>query len=64
LEPLKANEDDTNTAYERAVEVARGNAAEQVLRGGLDDERRHRNWRGRDTEWPKGRSSRSCRAST
>lgn len=45
LEALKANEDDTNIAYERAIEVASGNASvEPVLRAGLDDERRHRQW--------------------
>ena len=41
----KTNEDDTNTAYERAVNHgARPALAEDVLRRGLADERRHRAW--------------------
>ena len=45
LEALKSNEDDTNKAYERAVEMSRDQpSAEPVLRAGLEDERRHRAW--------------------
>jgi uncharacterized protein (TIGR02284 family) len=45
LEALKANEDDTNKAYERAVEMSGDNpSADEVLRRGLADERRHRAW--------------------
>ena len=42
---MKTNEDDTNTAYERALNHdARPAATEDVLRRGLADERRHRAW--------------------
>jgi rubrerythrin len=45
LEALKSNEDDTNKAYERAVEMSRDQPSGQpVLRAGLEDERRHRAW--------------------
>ena len=45
LEALKANEDDTNKAYERAVEMSGDRkSADEVLRRGLEDERRHRAW--------------------
>jgi hypothetical protein len=45
LVALKTNEDDTNTAYERAVNhEGRHASAEEVLRRGLADERRHRAW--------------------
>ena len=45
LQAMKTNEDDTNTAYERAVR--HDEASEEVretLRRGLADERRHRDW--------------------
>ncbi len=45
LMAMKTNEDDTNVAYERAV--ARRELPSHVLdllRGNLDDERRHRAW--------------------
>ena len=45
LRAMKSNEDDTNTAYERAV--ARDDLTADVidvLQNNLDDERRHRNW--------------------
>ena len=45
LRAMKSNEDDTNTAYERAV--AREEASPQVrevLQRNLEDERRHRSW--------------------
>lgn len=45
LRAMKSNEDDTNTAYDRAVKGAEGNpAAASALRAGLEDERRHRAW--------------------
>ena len=45
FEALKANEDDTNKAYERAVEMSGDQpSADEVLRRGLADERRHRAW--------------------
>jgi rubrerythrin len=45
LVAMKTNEDDTNTAYERAVNhEGRHASAEEVLRRGLADERRHRAW--------------------
>lgn len=45
LMAMKTNEDDTNTAYERAV-AHKGLTAEmrKVLSGNLSDERRHRTW--------------------
>jgi uncharacterized protein (TIGR02284 family) len=45
LQAMRSNEEDTNTAYERAVKAAEGTpAAATALRSGLDDERRHRAW--------------------
>jgi rubrerythrin len=45
LMAMRTNEDDTNTAYERAVNhEERHTSAEEVLRRGLADERRHRAW--------------------
>ena len=42
---MKSNEDDTNTAYQRAVDHDGGDgAARELLRRGLADERRHRAW--------------------
>ena|SRR5579871_5809651 len=45
LMAMKTNEDDTNTAYERATGHA-GLTAElrKILSGNLSDERRHRTW--------------------
>jgi hypothetical protein len=45
LRAMKSNEDDTNTAYERAA--ARSDLTlelQALLRRSLDDERRHRAW--------------------
>ena len=45
LVAMKSNEDDTNTAYERAVNHEQKHpSADEVLRRGLADERRHRAW--------------------
>lgn len=45
LGAMKTNEDDTNTAYERAVNHDKKPAiAHDVLKQGLADERRHRAW--------------------
>jgi uncharacterized protein (TIGR02284 family) len=45
LQAMKSNEDDTNTAYERAVKAGESNpAAATALQSGLADERRHRAW--------------------
>jgi uncharacterized protein (TIGR02284 family) len=45
LMAMKTNEDDTNTAYERAVAHEGTPASVRALfRGALDDERRHRAW--------------------
>ena len=45
LKAMKSNEDDTNTAYERAIKHKDiDNAAGPVLERGLADERRHRQW--------------------
>lgn len=45
LQAMRSNENDTNTAYERAVKAAEGNpAAAAALQSGLADERRHRAW--------------------
>jgi uncharacterized protein (TIGR02284 family) len=45
LQAMKSNEDDTNTAYERAAKAAEGTpTAAAALRSGLGDERRHRAW--------------------
>lgn len=43
LKAMRSNEEDTNTAYERAVEKAPAEARDIVARG-LADERRHRDW--------------------
>lgn len=43
LKAMKSNEDDTNTAYERALAHAPVEARD-VLQRGLEDERRHRSW--------------------
>ena len=45
LQAMKTNEDDTNTAYERAVkhDETAGEVREALNRG-LADERRHRDW--------------------
>lgn len=45
LKAMKTNEDDTNTAYERAVnnDIVPAQVRD-TLRGGLADERRHRDW--------------------
>lgn len=43
LRAMKSNENDTNTAYERAVENAPAEARDVVTRA-LADERRHCNW--------------------
>lgn len=45
LRAMKSNEDDTNTAYERAVSFDNKPAeASEILERGLADERRHRQW--------------------
>jgi uncharacterized protein (TIGR02284 family) len=45
LRAMKSNEDDTNTAYERAVKHRDVDAAAvRTLERGLADERRHRAW--------------------
>lgn len=45
LMAMKTNEDDTNTAYERAVNNDAAPArVKEVLRRNLADERRHREW--------------------
>ena len=45
LQAMKTNEDDTNTAYERAVKHDDASAdVREVLSRGLADERRHRGW--------------------
>lgn len=45
LRAMKSNEDDTNTAYERALRHKDADAAAvPVLERGLADERRHRQW--------------------
>jgi uncharacterized protein (TIGR02284 family) len=45
LQAMKTNEDDTNTAYERAVKHDEASAdMRDVLSRGLADERRHRDW--------------------
>lgn len=43
LKAMKTNEDDTNTAYERAAAKAPPEARD-ILERGLADERRHREW--------------------
>lgn len=45
IKAMKTNEDDTNTAYERAVEHADVSPEiRQVLQSNLEDERAHRAW--------------------
>lgn len=45
LRAMKTNEDDTNTAYERAIRHGGMTpAANEVLQRNLSDERRHRSW--------------------
>jgi uncharacterized protein (TIGR02284 family) len=45
LQAMKTNEDDTNTAYERAVKHKDADSrAQTALDRALDDERRHRDW--------------------
>ncbi len=45
LQAMKTNEDDTNTAYERAVRHREvGPELQAVLQQALGDERRHRDW--------------------
>ncbi|GAA0579259.1 DUF2383 domain-containing protein [Caenispirillum bisanense] len=45
LQAMKTNEDDTNTAYERAVNHAEATpTARTCFQGALGDERRHREW--------------------
>ncbi|HZT18388.1 MAG TPA: ferritin-like domain-containing protein [Dongiaceae bacterium] len=45
LQAMKTNEDDTNTAYERAVQHRQASASiRETLERGLSDERRHRDW--------------------
>lgn len=43
LKAMQTNEDDTNTAYERALERAPAEAQDILMRGRAD-ERRHRDW--------------------
>lgn len=45
LMAMKTNEDDTNTAYERAIRHGgKSIAANEILQRNLGDERRHRTW--------------------
>jgi uncharacterized protein (TIGR02284 family) len=44
LQAMKTNEDDTNTAYERAVKHSAPDDVHLVLERALADERRHRDW--------------------
>ena len=45
LQAMKTNEDDTNTAYERAVQHRNASPTlRSVLERGLADERKHRDW--------------------
>jgi uncharacterized protein (TIGR02284 family) len=45
LQAMKTNEDDTNTAYERAVKHKNADSdTQEALDRALDDERRHRDW--------------------
>jgi hypothetical protein len=41
---MKTNEDDTNTAYERATQKDAPPEAHAVFERALEDERRHRDW--------------------
>lgn len=43
LKAMRSNEDDTNTAYERALAKCPPEACEMLARG-LEDEHRHREW--------------------
>lgn len=43
LKAMRSNEDDTNTAYERALAKCPPEACDMLERG-LEDERRHREW--------------------
>jgi uncharacterized protein (TIGR02284 family) len=45
LQAMQSNEDDTNTAYERAVRHREvGPQLRAILQRAVDDERRHRDW--------------------
>jgi len=44
LEAMKTNEDDTNTAYERAVNHREADGVRATFEKNLGDERRHRSW--------------------
>lgn len=44
LQAMKTNEDDTNTAYERAVRHQEADGVRAVFEKNLADERRHRAW--------------------
>ena len=41
---MKTNEDDTNTAYERAVKHEEADGVRPIFEKNLADERRHRAW--------------------
>jgi uncharacterized protein (TIGR02284 family) len=44
LKAMKANEEVTNTKYEEAVETGYADSIQTILRQGLADERRHKDW--------------------
>lgn len=44
LQAMKTNEDDTNTAYERAVNHREADGVRATFEKNLADERRHRSW--------------------
>lgn len=44
LQAMKTNEDDTNTAYERAVNHREADGVRATFEKNLGDERRHRSW--------------------
>jgi rubrerythrin len=44
LQAMKTNEDDTNTAYERAIKHDQADGLLAVFEKNLSDERRHRAW--------------------
>lgn len=44
LQAMKTNEDDTNTAYERAVSHREADGVRATFEKNLADERRHRSW--------------------
>lgn len=44
LKAMKSNEEQTNTKYEEAVETGYPENIQAVLRQGLSDERRHKDW--------------------